>query len=82
MSEIIYDLSPLGGPARISAAELTQQAAEAKTKVQSGPLGWERLSPGEIIALAWFADRFLKNAAPTPTPAFTPKPAPAVISDV
>lgn len=82
MSEIIYDLSRLGGPARISAAELTRKAAEAKTKLQAGPHGWEKLSPAEIIALAWFADRFLKNAEPNPKPSPAPKPAPVAISDM
>lgn len=82
MTEIIYNLTPLGGPARISAAELTRLAAEAKTEVQAGPRGWERLSPVKIIALAWFADRFLQNAAPVSKPAATPKPVPVAISDV
>lgn len=82
MSEIIYDLSPLGGPARISAAELTRLAAEAKTKVQAGPHGWEKLTAAEIIALAWFADLFLKNTTPDPKPTAAPKPAPVAISDM
>lgn len=82
MTEIIYDLTPLGGPSRISAAELTRLAAEAKTEVQTGPRGWERLSPDKIIALAWFADRFLQNAAPERAPAAAPKSVPVAISNL
>jgi len=82
MTAIIYDLSPIGGPERISAAELTGLAAAAKTTVQAGPHGWERLSAAEIIALAWFADRFLKNANPDPKPSTAPKPAPAAVSEL
>lgn len=80
MNAPTFDLSALGGPAAIDAAGLTAMAARAKTKVQASRHGWERLTPAEIVALAWFADLWLEDATLPPHPA--PKPVPQVISTV
>lgn len=74
-----YDLSASGGPHCISAEALTEQAARAKTKVKSAARGWSQLSQIELLALAWFADLWLEDAAlAAPAPA---KPAPQLISE-
>ena len=75
-----YDLSPIGGPEYITAAELTRLAARAKTRVKASPRGWSLLSQVEIIALAWAVDLFLEDGALAPSP--PAKPEPTVISHV
>jgi len=75
-----YDLSASGGPASITAEELTQLAAEAKAKVKAKRMGWSMLSHLEVLALAWFADLFLEDGQlPDPAP---PQPEPTVISQL
>ncbi len=77
---ITYDLSPFGGPERITAPELTCLAARAKARVKASPRGWSLLSQVEIIALAWAVDLFLEDGElPPPPPA---QPEPTVISHV
>lgn len=77
---ITYDLSASGGPKSITAEELTRLAVRAKSKVKATKHGWSMLSQHEALALAWFADLFLRDGAlPDPVPA---TPEPSVISHI
>ncbi len=82
MSEapLTYDLSASGGPERITIDELARLAVRAKSKVKASARGWSMLSQIEVLALAWFADLFLKDGELAPSP--PAKPEPAVISNV
>lgn len=75
---LIMDWSASGGPSAITVAEATKIAAEAKTKVKAKARGATTLSTIEIIALAWFADFHLVDAAVEATA--PPTQEPAVIS--
>jgi hypothetical protein len=81
MTDPIYlDWSASGGPDRITVADATQLAAKAKTKVKDSRIGWSKVSHLEILALAWMADRWLKDCALDVQQ--TPKKQPPVISDL